>query len=60
MLIFNRSIPIEEMVAEIDAITTEDVVRVVVRIIRGSRPSLAALGPVSGLESYDRLSARCT
>ena len=58
MLIFNRSIPIEEMVAEIDAITAEDVVRTAVRIIRGSRPSLAALGPVSGLESYDRLAER--
>ena len=60
MLIFNRSIPIEEMVAEIDAITAEDVVRTAVRIIRGSRPSLAALGPVSGLESYDRLAERFT
>jgi predicted Zn-dependent peptidase len=58
MLIFNRSIPIEEMVVEIDAITAEDVVRVAARIFRGSRPSLAALGPISGLESYDRLAER--
>ena len=58
MLIFNRSVPIEEMVAEIDVITAEDVVRVAVRIFRGSRPSLAALGPVSGLESYDRVAER--
>ena len=58
MLIFNRSIPIEEMVAEIDAITAKDVVRVAGRLIRGSRPSLAALGPVSGLETYDRFAER--
>ena len=58
MLIFNRSIPIEEMVTEIDAITTKDVVRVAGRLIRGSRPSLAALGPVSGLETYDRFAER--
>jgi len=45
-------------VAEIDAITAEDVVRVAARIFRGSRPSLAALGPISGLESYDRLAER--
>jgi predicted Zn-dependent peptidase len=58
MLIFNRPIPIEEMVAEIDAITAEDVVRVAARILRGSRPSLAALGPVGNLENYDRLAER--
>ena len=58
MLIFNRSIPIEEMVAEIDAITAKDVVRVAGRLVRGSRPSLAALGPVSGLETYDRFAER--
>ncbi|MDP6588368.1 MAG: pitrilysin family protein [Alphaproteobacteria bacterium] len=58
MLIFNRPIPIEEMVAEIDAITAEDVVRVAARILRGSRPSLAALGPVGKLENYDRLAER--
>ncbi len=58
MLIFNRSIPIEEMVTEIDAITAKDVVRVAGRLIRGSRPSLAALGPVSGLETYDRFAER--
>ncbi len=58
MLIFGRSIPIEEMVAEIDAIQAEDVVRVAARIFAGSRPSLAALGPVAELESYDRVAAR--
>ena len=58
MLIFNRSIPIEEMVAEVDAIAAADVVRVAKRILCGSRPSLAALGPVSGLEDYDRIAER--
>jgi predicted Zn-dependent peptidase len=58
MLIFNRSIAIDEMVAEIDAIAAGDVVRVARRIFRGSRPSLAALGPISGLENYDRVAER--
>ncbi|MEE8173218.1 MAG: pitrilysin family protein [Alphaproteobacteria bacterium] len=58
MLIFNRSIPIEEMVAEIDAIAAADVVRVARRILHSSRPSLAALGPVSNLENYDRIAER--
>ena len=58
MLIFNRSIPIEEMVTEIDAIAAEDVIRVARRILRDSRPSLAALGPISDLEHYDRVAER--
>lgn len=58
MLIFNRSIPIEEMVTEIDAIAAEDVIRVARRILRESRPSLAALGPISDLEHYDRVAER--
>ena len=58
LLIFGRAIPIEEMVAEIDAITAQDVVRVAGRIFKRSRPSLAALGPVSGLEAYDRVAER--
>ena len=58
LLIFGRAIPIDEMVAEIDAITVQDVVRVAERIFKRSRPSLAALGPVSGLEAYDRVAER--
>ena len=52
------SIPIEEMVSEIDTIQAEDVVRVAARIFGGSRPSLAALGPIAELESFESLAAR--
>ncbi len=58
MLIFGRAIPIDEMVEEINAIEADDVVRVAARILGGSRPSLAALGPIGGLENYERLAAR--
>jgi predicted Zn-dependent peptidase len=58
LLIFGRAIPIDEMVAEIDAITAEDIVRVAGRIFERSRPSLAALGPISDLETYDRVAER--
>lgn len=57
-LIFGRSIPVEEMVAEIDAIQAEDIVRVAAQIFNGSKPSLAALGPISELENYERVAAR--
>lgn len=58
MLIFGRAIPIEEMVAEIEAVTPKEIIRVAGRVLGGSRPSLAALGPVSGLENYDRFAER--
>lgn len=58
LLIFGRAIPIDEMVAEIDAITTDDILRVARRVFGGSRPSLAALGPISGLEEYDAVAER--
>jgi len=58
MLIFGRAIPIDEMVEKIDAIRASDVVRVAARIFGGSRPSLAALGPIAKLENYECLAAR--
>jgi predicted Zn-dependent peptidase len=58
MLIFGRSVPIEEIVARIDAIGPEDVVRVAERIFAGGRPSLAALGPIDKLEAYDSVAGR--
>lgn len=58
MLIFGRAISIEEMVVKIDAITPQDIVRVAERIFAHSRPSLAALGPIAGLESYERIAER--
>ncbi len=58
MLIFGRPIPVEEMIAKIDAISGADVTRVARRIFAGSRPTVAALGPIDKVEPYDRIAGR--
>ncbi|MGO4128091.1 M16 family metallopeptidase [Inquilinus sp. YAF38] len=57
MLIFGRPVPPEEVVAKIDAIDAAAVRRVAERVFR-TAPTLAALGPVGRLESYDAIRAR--
>ena len=57
MLIFGRPVPAEEVVARIDAVDAATVRRVADRLFRAP-PTLAALGPVSRLESYDAIRAR--
>lgn len=58
MLIFGRPIPIDELVAKVEAITPADVRRVAKRLFAGSRPSVASLGPIDTLEGYDRIVGR--
>jgi predicted Zn-dependent peptidase len=57
LLIYGRPIPIEEMVRKIDAVSADDVAQVAKRIFAG-RPTVAAMGPLSGLEPYGRLMER--
>jgi predicted Zn-dependent peptidase len=57
LLIYGRPIPVEEMVRKIDAVSAEEVARVAKRIFAG-RPTVAAMGPLSGLEPYGKLVER--
>ena len=57
MLIFGRPIPIAETVAKIDAVDAVAIRRVVGRL-RAGRPTVAAVGPLSALESYEHLALR--
>ena len=57
MLVFGRPIPIAETVAKIEAVDAAAIRRVVGRL-RAGRPTVAAVGPLSALESYDRLALR--
>lgn len=59
MLIFDRPLPLAEQVAGIEAVTADDVVRVARRIFSG-RPTLAAVGPIREVMSYDELAASVT
>lgn len=57
LLIFGRPIPMEELVARIDAVDPAAVARVAGRLAR-NRPTIAALGPIGKLASYDDIAAK--
>lgn len=57
LLIYGRPIPIEEMVRKIDAVSADDTARVARRVFSG-RPTVAAMGPLGGLEPYGKLVER--
>ncbi len=57
LLIFGRVLPIDEMVARIDAIDTEQI-GALARQIFSVSPVLAAVGPLAKLEPYDTITQR--
>jgi len=57
ILIHGHPIPVEDQIAKLEAVTAGDVAQAAATIFAGA-PTLAALGPVSKLESFDRLTAR--
>jgi predicted Zn-dependent peptidase len=58
LMIFGRPIPPAEIVAKIEEVDTAAVARVARRLLCGTAPTLAALGPISGVESYDQVARR--
>jgi len=57
LLTYDRVIPHAETVARIEAVDHAAVQRVARRLLAG-KPSVCALGPVEGLETYDSITAR--
>ncbi|WP_193184414.1 M16 family metallopeptidase [Nisaea sediminum] len=57
MLVYGRPVPVEELVAKVDAVDTDAIRRTAKRLL-ASTPTLAALGPTGQLESYDSIRAR--
>ena len=57
MLIYGRPVPAEEIVAKVDAVTADDVVRVAERLF-STKPTLSAIGPLANLEADDTFAAR--
>jgi predicted Zn-dependent peptidase len=55
ILAFGRPIPLDELVAKIDAVTIADVRAAGRTLIASGRPTFAGLGPSSGLESAARI-----
>lgn len=58
MQVFARPVPPEELVAKIEAVDAQHVAKAAKRILASGKPTLAALGPLGRLESYDSLAAR--
>jgi predicted Zn-dependent peptidase len=56
MLIFDRVIPVEEQVARIEAVDLDSVARVAEKLFSDT-PTLAAVGPLTGLDDYDEIAA---
>jgi len=57
MLVFNRPIPIEEMVERVEAVSPDAIARVGRRVIGEGPLSLATVGPEGTLPAYDELAA---
>jgi predicted Zn-dependent peptidase len=58
MLLFGRPIPVDELVAKINAISVADVRRLAESIFTGSRPTISAVGSLNGMIEHDRLATR--
>jgi predicted Zn-dependent peptidase len=57
LLIYDRPVALAEILAKVDAVDTAAVRRAAKRL-RQCKPTVAAIGPLSGLESYDSIVAR--
>lgn len=57
IMVFDRPLPVEEIVAEIEAVDDDAVKSVARRMFQGA-PTISAIGSVSSLESTDALAAR--
>ena len=57
MLLFDRVIPTEEIVADVEAVDVAQVLNVADRLF-SSAPTVTAIGPLQHLESRDRFAAR--
>ncbi len=57
MLVYGRVMPVDEIVAKVDAVDADAVCRVAKRLLQ-SKPTLTAIGPLSCLESYDAIRRR--
>jgi len=57
LLLYDRPIPTEEIIAKIEAISIAEVSRIAKRIF-ASAPTLASLGPVAQVPSLDQVRRR--
>jgi len=58
LLLFGRVIPTEELVEKIESITVSGIRDLATRILTGSKPTLAAVGALSGMMDHAEVSRR--
>lgn len=58
ILIYGRVLPTSEISESIDAVTVEATQNLAGKLFFGVTPSIAALGPLKNLESFDQIAAR--
>lgn len=57
LTVYGRPVPAAEMVEKLEAVTVADMRRVASRFL-STRPTLSAIGPLGGLEDFDKIRAR--
>lgn len=57
LMVFGRPMTVPEIVAKVEAVDTTSVIRVAKRLSK-ARPTVAALGPLGELETYDKVLER--
>jgi len=57
LMVFGREIPTSESVAKIEAVDSQAIMRVAKRIF-STDPTIAALGPIKGVEDFDKVKNR--
>ena len=58
LMVFGRVVPIDELEAKIDAVTVDGIRSLAGSVFTETAPTLAAIGPVSTLSSYDDIVRR--
>ncbi len=58
LLVYGRVIDIPEIIAGVEAVDVAAVRRVAKRLVGGSAPTVAAIGPIDDLEKYQHMAAR--
>jgi predicted Zn-dependent peptidase len=57
LVIYGRPVPVAEVVAKVEAVTAADCARVARRLFSGT-PTVAAIGPLAQVESFERIADR--
>ena len=55
ILLFGRHIPVDELVARVEAISVNDVRALAGQIVTGSMPTLSAVGPINGMMDREKV-----